>query len=852
MSKPHLSDEIVRDALAECAAEPVHIPGTVQPFGCLVGMDAETREIHYASENCGEIIGYAASALFGKTLRETLGSDVEHALNNAAAFPLFETTSIPLGMVTINAVEIEAHAFRTGAFVVLELEPHTPTELGDHHALNALSLLIDVIEGCDTQKDLFDSTVDCLRQFSGYDRVMVYRFDREFNGEIIAEDKRFSMEPLLGLRFPSFDIPAQAREIMSKVPLRFIQDIAQTPVPIRTRTKDTGPLDITMAYTRGVSPVHMQYLQNMGVQATMTLSLVVDGKLWGMISFHHQRPRVPPAMLRRIFVQVLSVFTTKLEALRQREVLDRIDEVEQMKDDIFDEIDANHQMQQFFHSIGQMVSKVMRADGASVLIGSQRFGYGEMPGQSITDELLKRAQAAQNRVVAIESIEDTLPDLVGDANETRGALVYATDADRAICFFRRGISTKISWAGDPEKTIEVAEGRARLSPRGSFKAYLEDASSSCEQWTEQDILFARQIWNIVNAAERRVLLNTINRQQQIMIDELNHRVRNILALVRSVSRQARRRYGTLNSYAKSLESRIQALANVHDIYGTTATSMGLHKLIMTEFVPYQVEGNKQIELTGDNPRIRADVAPIFSLIMHELTTNAAKYGALTVETGKVLIDICETQAGYVLTWQEVGGPPVSSPQEFGFGTTLIEQAVPHEMDGSTTLTFKPGGVEAEIVLPHSLFDWSMSIAEVEQAENTVSISEQVGLPSAALNGTALVLEDNFVIAKEMGDQLSDFGFRDVVSFSNVPSAMEFIDQEVPLVALLDVNLGNGVTSAEVALRLHQLGVATVFSTGYGEKANLPSELNYVPRLTKPVDPRTLKNALAVQISKSQK
>ncbi len=851
MAELHLSDDHVREALQRCEDEPVHSPGVVQPFGCLIALDPHTREIHYASENCNTIIGFEMSDLFGRTVGEIFGRDVEHALNNASAYPAFQTATLPLGDFTINDVDLQAHAFQSGRFWVLELEPHKPAEFGDDHGLKTLGLLIDVIQACDTQQALFDKTVDLMRQLSGYDRVMVYRFDREYNGEVIAEDKRRSMEPFVGLRFPSFDIPAQARDIMKRLPLRFIQNVEQRPVPIATKSSDLGPLDITLAYARGVSPVHMQYLQNMGVQGTMTLSVVVDDDLWGMISFHHQRPRVPSAMLRSILIQVLPVFTTKLKSLQQAEVLDRVKEFESMKDSMFDEMDASQEMEPFFQSIAPAISKAMRADGVAVQTSSYGVGVGQLPGQSISKRLFEMAQASRNKVTTIENFEDAVPELVTDANQIRGALVYATDADTAICFYRRALTPNLKWAGNPDKTIEVSDGRARLSPRGSFAVYLDETSGACEQWTEQDSLFARQIWSIVNAAERRALFDTINRQQKIMIDELNHRVRNILALVRSVSQQARRRYGTLDSYAKSLESRIQALASAHDLSNTKASSVGLWTLISNEAAPYQHESNEQVVLSGEDPKIRSDIAPIFSLIIHELTTNAAKYGALSVEKGKVSVDIAESDLGYVLKWREIDGPAVTTPQDKGFGTVLIEQAVPHELDGTTHLTFGPNGVEAEIVLPHSLFDWSdpTEPSDANAPAAPTNLVEQIGLSKVVLQGSAIVLEDNFVIAKEMSDLLSDFGFQDVQTFSNVSAAVEHIKEEVPTAALLDVSLGGGATSIEAALLLSQLDVAMVFVSGYGEKADLPPELNHVPRLTKPVDARVLKNTLALQFSK---
>jgi light-regulated signal transduction histidine kinase (bacteriophytochrome) len=849
-----LTDEQLQEALDECAAEPVHIPGRVQPYGALVAFDPKSEEILYASENCEAVIGRSVTSLLSKEFGQAFGRETIHAIRNAAGQPNFVKSSAPLGAFEINRRPLELHAFGSQDLYVVEFEAEGDIEFGTEQALDAISLMIETIKDCDTQKELFDLTVGVLRHLTGYDRVMIYKFDQDYNGEVISETKRARMEPFIGLRFPSYDIPQRARDIMAKLSLRFIEDVDQDPVPLLAARKDLPPLDISFAATRGVSPVHMEYLRNMGSKSTMTLSVVVRGDLWGIISFHHGRPNVPTAKLRNVLSKFLPIFTSKLETLMQRELLHLLKNVDQIKDRLLIEIDEDTEMESFFPSVAPTIAKVLKADGVSAVIGSQNRSFGQVPGQSVMNELLKLAHEDRTQVVAIDNLSARFPHLSDDLNGMAGALVYAINPGRAICFFREEIERKIAWAGNPEKTVEVVSGRMRLMPRGSFMTYLEQVGGTSEPWTDQDLFFTHRIWAIINSAERRALLNTLNRQQALMIDELNHRVRNILALVRSVSKQARRHYSSLQSYSKSVEARIQALAAVHEIAsGASKSAVDLQRLIRTEFAPYDGVARVQVGITGENPMMRADIAPIFSLVIHELTTNAAKYGALSISGGSVSVSIERVHNGYDVVWQETGGPQVSEPKGLGFGSTLIRDAVPHEMNGKATLTFAETGVVAELFLPDDLFDLSRTdtlregVAEAE--ELPLSVTEKAGIPGKTLCGTALVLEDNFVIAKEMGDQMDELGFEDVVKVSSVEKALDFIDSETPTVAVLDVNLGGGQTSEPVALRLAELNVAFVFVTGYGEKAKLPPELSQIPRLTKPVDETKLKNALAVQLSR---
>lgn len=849
-----LSDQELQAALEECASEPAHIPNQVQPFGALVAMDPQKDCILYASENCEVLTGHTAHSLLNASFKETFGREIVHALNNAASQPNFTRSVVSLGVFDLNGQSVEIGAFKSGDLYVLEFEREAEVIFNTDQALDALSLLIENVEKCTTQSELFDVTAELMQHLTGYDRIMIYRFDQDFNGEIIAERKRRKMETFLGLRFPSYDIPAQARALMAKLPIRFIEDIDQKPVPMLAAHNELPPLDMTYAAARGVSAVHMEYLRNMGTQATMTLSIVVGGELWGMISFHHASPQVPPARLRNILARFVPIFAAKLETLQQRTLLDQINNVDQIKDRLLIEIDDDTEMEAYFPTIAKTTMDVLKACGLSAIIGTQSMNYGQVPSPGVLKELLALAHQDETQVVSIKNLGERFPDLKHELNGIGGALAHAIKPGWAICFFREEAAQEISWAGNPEKTIEHVAGRARLKPLGSFMTYLQRVAGSCTHWTEQDLFFTHRVWTIINSAERRSLLNTLNRQQAIMIDELNHRVRNILALVRSVSGQARRRYGSLNSYSKSLESRIQALAAVHDITsGTSTKAIDLQTLIRAEFGPYQDPGYGHVKITGANPHLRPDTAPIFSLVVHELTTNAAKYGALSVDTGQVDIAINEAPEGYEIFWQESGGPAVSEPAELGFGSALIRQAIPHEIDGISTLDFKPEGVVATILLPKTLFDTDQAdaapVSEQADVERRPSLAEKVGMSVGSLSGIALILEDNFVIAKEMGDQLEEFGFDEVVKFANVDNVLTFLESERPKIAVLDVNLGKGSTNEEAALRLSEMNVPFIFVTGYGERGVLSDKLDNVLRLTKPVETEQLKSALMLELSK---
>lgn len=846
-NKQVLTEDQLRDALAGCADEPIHIPGTVQPFGVLIGIDTATETIGYMSTNAMSIIGKSAVSLLNKHLSDIFDRDLIHLLRNTAARPGLATSSASLGRFNINEHQVDVHMSAQDGVYLIELEAAKDVSFGSDQALSSLALMIETMQGCSSQKELFDSTASLLQHISGYDRVMVYQFDPDYNGEVVAESKQPGLESFMGLRFPSSDIPAQARAVMAKLPLRLIEDVNQVPAPLIAASVDLPALDITFAATRGVSPVHMQYLHNMGVEATMTLSIVVQGNLWGMISFHHRKPRVPPAGLRQVLKQFIGLFCTKLETLHQDAILKKIEAVDTLKKKLAIDVEENREEHTTIVQFAPLIADIMKAKGVTFILDGQPRSYGTVPGQDTLAALQNLARGSNGIPVTIQSLSRQFPDLTSDFNGLGGALCHALSARSTAMFFRETIEQQVSWAGEPEKNVETIAGTLRLKPRSSFSIYLQTVLDSCAHWTEQDMFLASRIWPIIDSEDRHALMKTIARQQSIMINELNHRGRNIMTLVRSVSSQVERHDGSSATYAKTLEKRLESLAIAHDLAaGQGGTSVSVLSLIETELAPFTGGHVSRLHFSGEKPSVKTETAPIFLLVIHELTTNAAKYGALSDGKGSVHVDIAQTADGYVIHWVEKGGPPVVPPKRVGFGSTLVQEAVPHELGGHTDLVFDPTGLKANIFLPKYLFEQKPIVQQAhDAAKQSVTFKSQTqdDIPQSILSGTALVLEDSYLIAKELNDQLIDFGFRDVARLSKVEDALEFIATKQPVVAICDVHLGDKTASVEAALELKIRDIPFVFVTGYGDSPNLPTALAGVPILKKPVEAIRLRQTL---------
>ena len=837
--------EELDEALANCESEPVHIPGTIQPVGALIAGDAATGIVSHASENAPRILRRDMDALLGASVKALLGASVWHDVRNAAGLPSFSIRREPVGTVELAAGLHDVHAFASGDRVVIEIEAAADGPILAPVVLREVTQLLDSIRQTDGEQALLATTVRLLRTLTGYDRVMAYRFDQDFNGEVMAEARKARLTAYLGLRFPHWDIPAQARAIMQTVPLRFISDVDQVPVPIIAKDQGRPPLDLTLANLRGVSPVHMQYLRNMGTRATMTLSVVNDDRLWGMLAFHHGRPRVPTAHVRQVCGAFLPFFETRLALNLKNAELALASGVERLRDRVQGQIDADLSLEKMLGGFAPQLLAAFEAHGIVLQTGGRRHDFGVVPGDALLSAVIADARAHADDVVSCESLAERFPDLPADRNGLAGALTMPLPERRAVLIFREGRDRRVRWAGAPERAIEVVDGMTRLSPRGSFALYIETVKDRADPWLPRDVELARRVGRtLVAYAERQSTVAASSRQQALMIDELNHRVRNILALIRSVSRQARRHNASLDSYSKALEQRIHALASAHNIgAGQAASAVSLKKLIALEAEPHSSDVQSQVRVAGEDGWIKADLAPILALVIHELMTNAAKYGALSDDHGRVEIQLDPVDEGLRLSWTEHSGPAVSAPSEHGFGVALIEQAIPFELGGRSELSFEPAGVRAELWLPGQAFD-AAPRGQTAPPGPTI-VDEGAAIPPSTLSGMVLLIEDNYIIATDLADMLRKIGFAEIEVASSVPDGLEIVEQERPSLAILDINLGPGRgTSLELADHLAELRVPILFVSGYGERTRLPGHLAGRPILTKPVATEDLRRTIA--------
>jgi light-regulated signal transduction histidine kinase (bacteriophytochrome)/CheY-like chemotaxis protein len=408
-----------------------------------------------------------------------------------------------------------------------------------------------------------------------------------------------------------------------------------------------------------------------------------------------------------------------------------------------------------------------------------------------------------------------------------------------VVFFRREIVKSVRWAGEPVKSHGLVPHGVRLTPRKSFEAWREIVEGQSEHWTKLELRAAEALKaTLAELVERMSEAEQANRfgneqRQEILIAELNHRVRNIFGLVRGLVTQSAATATDLRVFVDRLEDRIRSVAKAHDLLTSTNWRPApLHALLRTELDAYaQAQG--RLVLHGPDVMLQPKAFSALALVLHELVTNARKYGALMRPTGRILVETSVTEVGnVVVVWTESGGPMVVQPTRRGFGTTILEQAIPFEVNGQSTPRFLPNGFVLEMVLPAPVANIVPSgvfsdAPEVERAQNR---GDEKALEM--LLHTTLVVEDNLFIAIDAEDLLRKLGASRVDIARSVPEALALVEKCHYTFALLDVNLAPN-TSLPVARAFQARNIPFGFGTGYGEGLTLIDIMAKVPIIAKP-------------------
>jgi len=479
--------------LQECDKEQLHLCGHVQPFGALIGIRKEDNVIVYASENTPSFLHVSPQALLGNPLKnfsETLLGFTEIFLaKDSKEKHAYFTLNLNENILDIKIFDAKEH-------VLIECEH---TESSNNRSNETLQCGIDLLKPPFHYKELptyYNLLVKGIFDISRFDRVMLYKFHEDWSGEVISEAKKEGFGSYLGLRFPASDIPSIAREMYLKNPFRHIADTHATNVPILSLDESTP--DLTYSDTRSVSPVHIEYMKNMGMQGSFSTPVVIFGELWGLVACHNASPRYLSVEARRMCRTLAHSFAIGISSFSTNEKLQKLDSTDRYLNALMEKVVESDDLLDGLESAESSLMQVLPCDGMSIVIEDKVLSIGDV----LSDEALEPLDNwfANTRTESLFSTDAVVHSSVGkiiNPGSIAGILATKTNTQKGKkvrCYwFRNELKQEIAWAGNPDKPIIENAGALKLSPRRSFERWIEVKSGYAKTWNGLDTLSAMKL-----------------------------------------------------------------------------------------------------------------------------------------------------------------------------------------------------------------------------------------------------------------------------------------------------------------------------------------------------------------------
>ena len=489
--------------LDNCAREPIHLPGRIQPHGVLLALREPDLVIDQASVNCATLLGRGHKELLGKNVESLFGPELLANLRDKpSSASLLERNPLRLQIrVAGQPVAFDGIVHRSGQSLLLELEPtQIDSKVSFINLYHRIQGAISSIEFAQSLQQLCDVTAAQVRKLTGFDRVMIYQFDPQWNGRVIAESRAEDIDPFLGLQYPASDIPQQARELYLRNWLRLIPDVGYTPAELASLIPPgtVQPLDLTFSVLRSVSPLHIEYLKNMQVGASMSVSIIRDGKLWGLIACHHRGSRFLDFDLRLGCEFIGKFMSLQITARERSEDVDYKDRLKELQPLFFDRM-QELQSGDFLDGLVNRKPDILELTGATgaaiVYHGSCKL-LGQTPGELAVLELTRwlTANVSEN-IFVTDSLATQYPAAPDFKNSASGllALRIPEPGDHYVLWFRPEVLQTVNWAGQPDKAVQITAEGTRLSPRKSFELWKETVRLRSLPWKLVELEAAEEL-----------------------------------------------------------------------------------------------------------------------------------------------------------------------------------------------------------------------------------------------------------------------------------------------------------------------------------------------------------------------
>jgi two-component system, chemotaxis family, sensor kinase Cph1 len=690
--------------ISQCDREPIHVPGSIQPHGSLLVIDA--KELR-AVGGAGGLEGHFGKEWMQMSATQLLGADAAASLGRG------DRTTAALGRICGGSLEAVAH--RSEDLWLVELEP-SEGPLGATEVLGWIDEVGMAFERSSGLVELCERAAESFRVLTGYDRVMIYRFLDDDSGVVIAEDVAPGLESYHNHHFPASDIPKQARALYLRNRVRVIPDVSYLPAPITPAS--LAHVDLSDVQLRSVSPIHLQYLRNMGVAASASISIIKDGILWGLVACHHMSPRTISAPKRQAGALIAAGLARQINAKEQAEDYRERLRVRADEDAIAATLANEVDPEELFRSASGDLRRMFEADAFAILHGDALHVDGACPDRSDLREIAAWVRQQGPAPFHSTCLADDFAGAADYSELASGllAITLSTKVPTVLMWFRAEERQVLDWAGNPHKAVDLRPGE-QLSPRASFEAWTEIVRGRARPWSQAEIDAARRLMARLYDARQnrriRDLADDLNAavadkdrliaQQGVLLKEVNHRVQNSLQLVMAFLALQAKASGDpeLGGHLAEAQRRLSAVALVHrrlysdDNMQAVALSRYLAELIEDLKGSMGSEWSSRLSLDLAPITVAADDAVQVGLVLVELVINAQKY-AYDGEAGPISIALERHRARFRLIVADKGRGKTGTRK--GFGTRMLDAMV-RRLDGVFEETDNMPGVRAMLTAP---------------------------------------------------------------------------------------------------------------------------------------------------------
>jgi chemotaxis family two-component system sensor kinase Cph1 len=667
--------------LTNCDREPIHIPGKVQEHGVLIAIDKDFK-IAYCSENITLLFPVVASSLLGEpvsAISAFLLKEVDNFIESLLIIAQAGNTFEPVNPYPVIIGNIPYHMILTTAeeYFLAEFEPASSDLEKDLQQVIGSSL--SIMLGDAKLTSLLYKTAQQIRKVIQYDRVMVYKFHDDGHGEVVAEAKNENLEPLMGLHYPASDIPKQARELYKRNLTRLIADVEAVPSAIVTFSDEA--LDLTNSSLRAISPIHIQYLKNMGVASSFSVSLIHNDELWGLVACHNYTPRFINYKQRDAAKLIGQVLSSALSFCQLEEDQHISNKLKTAVDDLTRHLLRFNSIEEALFKHETTLLEAVECTGAILVYDNYFYKAGVTPDNAFLKELTSWLNDNMEDVIfSTDRLSDDFPASLSLKDRVSGLLVcrLSRELKEYLIWLKPEAISEVKWAGNPDKPVEISEsGLMHISPRKSFETWSQQVSLTSSPWRNEDFRSALQLKEEVSFAISRKAseIRILNEKLKDAYDELDafsytisHDLKNPLTTIKSYSQLLKRSAdlkpkeqtmldGILNG-ANRMQGMIQEVLN-YSRSGQLKTkpkyvNMQEMLLDLKEQLLIAHEETAITIILGDMPELFGDETMIHQ-VFSNLVGNAVKYSRKCLEpTVEVKGLISDELISYTITDNGIG------------------------------------------------------------------------------------------------------------------------------------------------------------------------------------------------------